>query len=98
MAKYCANCGTEVKPDQDVCLECGHRLKEQPSRNVRVEGDTLGWAVLGFFFPLVGLILYLVWKEERPRASLSAGKGALWGVIIQVVFGMFLGTASISMM
>jgi hypothetical protein len=96
MAKYCANCGSEVKQNQEVCLECGHRLKGSPNRNVRVEGDTLGWAVLGFFFPLVGLILYLVWKEERPRASLSAGKGALWSVIIQVVLGMFLGTASIS--
>ncbi len=41
MAKFCANCGTEVKPNQEVCLECGHRLKEQPSRNVPVEGDTL---------------------------------------------------------
>ena len=25
-----------------------------------------GWAVLGFLIPLVGLILWIVWKDERP--------------------------------
>ena len=25
------------------------------------EGSKFGWGVLGFFFPLVGLILFLVW-------------------------------------
>lgn len=26
-----------------------------------------GWAVLGFFFTLVGLILWLVWKDSNPE-------------------------------
>ncbi len=28
-----------------------------------------GWGLLGFCVPLVGLILYLVWKEDRPRST-----------------------------
>ena len=40
-----------------------------------------GIATLGFFFPMVGLILYLVWKDQTPRRAHSAGKGALIGVI-----------------
>ena len=49
------------------------------------DASSLGWAVLGFFIPLVGLILYLVWKNEYPLRAKSAGKGALVSVIVSVV-------------
>jgi len=44
-----------------------------------------GFATLGFFFPLIGLILFLVWKDQTPLKARSAGKGALIGVIVEVV-------------
>ena len=88
---YCPNCGTQVRDDQDVCLSCGKSLKTSSfKKNVQEEGSTTGYAVLGFFVPIVGLILYLIWKEERPRAASSAGKGALFSVIIGVVFYIIL--------
>ena len=37
---------------------------------------------LGFFIPIVGLILYLVWKDQTPLKAKSAGKGALIGAIV----------------
>ena len=40
------------------------------------------WIALGFFFPLVGLILYLVWQTELPNRARACGKGALIGVIV----------------
>lgn len=43
-----------------------------------------GYAVLCFFFPVVGLILYLVWKDQFPMRAKSCGKGALIGVIVYV--------------
>lgn len=27
MAKYCANCGKELTDEQDICLNCGVRVK-----------------------------------------------------------------------
>lgn len=45
-----------------------------------------GWGVLGFFFPVVGLILYLVWYDNHRKRAKVAGKGALIGVIAYVVF------------
>ncbi len=45
-----------------------------------------GWAVLGFFFPLIGLILFLVWKNNRKGDSKMAGMGALVSVILSIVF------------
>ena len=44
-----------------------------------------GWGVLGFFFPFVGLILYLVWYDNHRKRAKVAGKGALTGVIAAVV-------------
>lgn len=44
----------------------------------------MGWLILGLFFPLVGFILWLVWKDDKPDRSKAAGKGALIGVIVSV--------------
>ena len=46
---------------------------------------SIGWGVLGYFIPLVGLILFLTWKDTKPKSSKVAGKGALIGVIVNNV-------------
>jgi hypothetical protein len=63
---------------------------QQYSGQAVANGDasSFGFAVLGFFFPLVGLILFLVWKDQYPLRSKSAGKGALIGVISEVVLSI----------
>ena len=49
------------------------------------DSGSFGWALLGFFIPLVGLILYLVWKDEKPKSAKRAGKGALVSVILYLI-------------
>ena len=47
-------------------------MNQQPQPNNGMYGQptqpedkgSFGWAVLGFFIPLVGLILYFVWKIQ----------------------------------
>ncbi len=51
-----------------------------------VDNGGFGWGLLGFCIPLVGLILFLVWKDTKPLTSKAAGMGALISVIISVVF------------
>lgn len=55
------------------------------------EGGTAGWGVLGFFFPLVGFILWLVWKDDHPARSRSAGIGCLVAVCLSVFGGILYG-------
>ena len=66
------------------------------------DAPSTGFAILSFFFPLVGLILWLVWKDKTPLKAKSCGKGALIGVIVNVVFsiiyGVIIGVATSSMM
>ena len=43
-----------------------------------------GFNALAFFFPVVGLILYLIWKDSTPKKAKSIGKWALISVAIAV--------------
>ena len=84
---YCPNCGNEVNKEQDVCLNCGKALKNIPTAND--DGGAI-WLVVGLFVPVVGLILYLIWKDERPLSANKAGKGALISVMIGVGFAILM--------
>ena len=80
---YCKNCGQPIDDNAVVCPYCG--VAQQPAGGV-VDNGGFGWGFLGFCFPLVGLILFLVWKDTKPNTSKAAGIGALVGVIVSVVF------------
>ena len=43
---------------------------------------------LCFFIPLVGLILYLMWKDEKPVAAKECGKFALIGFGAGIAFAI----------
>lgn len=61
-------------------------MQGYPVQQAPVDSGSFGWAVLGFFIPIVGLILFLVWKDQKPLSSKKAGLGALIGVIATVAF------------
>lgn len=48
------------------------------------------WSVLGFFIPLVGLILFLVWKTTNPKSAKAAGIGALVSVVLNLLVFVLL--------
>lgn len=69
----------------------------QPVQSVQVvpqptaqDNGSFGWAVLGFFIPIAGLILYLVWRTEKPLSARRAGIGALVSVIVGAVLTVLL--------
>lgn len=84
--KYCSNCGSSVNENAVVCVSCGAAIA---NGGVASNNDTggFGYSLLGFFIPVVGLVLYLIWKDTKPKSASAAGKGALTSVI--VVFGLY---------
>ncbi|MEC9485437.1 MAG: hypothetical protein UMR38_06140 [Candidatus Izemoplasma sp.] len=85
---YCYYCGEEVTPTQDVCLHCGkerHRQSQNTLSSVKDEGGFL-WGLLGFLVPVAGLIVYLIWKDDKPLNARSAGIGALVYVGLSLTF------------
>lgn len=96
---FCKNCGKEVEENAAFCPHCGAKLDEsapnppqwQPAPTTspqQTDAPSMGFAVLGFFFPIVGLIIWLCMMNTTPLRAKSAGKGALTGVIVQVVLWM----------
>lgn len=77
---FCRNCGQPVPDASSFCPHCGTGVSPA-APIVDKNQPNAGLAVLGFFFPLIGLILYLVWMDSEPGKAKSAGKGALIGVI-----------------
>lgn len=52
------------------------------------DSGSFGWGLLGFCFSLVGLILYLLWREQKPKNARKAGIGALISFILTVIGGI----------
>lgn len=83
---YCKNCGEQIDDNAVICPKCGVAQKDLNNSTPVEDNGGFGWGFLGCCIPLVGLILFLVWKDTKPKTSKAAGIGALVGVIIGVLF------------
>ena len=97
---YCKHCGAEIGEGAAFCPKCGQPQSSAPQQQMPpnwqqpqqtppsapVDSGSIGWGVLGFCIPIVGLILFLVWKDQKPRTAKVAGMGALISVIVAVVW------------
>ncbi|MBR1747340.1 MAG: zinc ribbon domain-containing protein [Clostridia bacterium] len=87
--KYCPNCGEPVEDlfgyNQDGNGNNQNGGYQNGGNASSYDSGSAGWGVLGFFFPIIGLILFLVWKDSKPLSAKMAGKGALIGFIVSVV-------------
>lgn len=83
--KYCSHCGAQADDGAKFCSNCGSSFTQTGFAAQEADAPSIGFAVLCFFFPIVGLILYLVWKDTYPLRAKSCGKGALISVIVDAV-------------
>lgn len=92
--KYCSKCGAEIAEEAVVCVKCG---AEQNVLNNPEDKGGCGWGCLGFFVPVVGLILYIMWRESHPKNAKASGIGAIWavvaGALFYIAYAVFLGMA-----
>lgn len=78
---FCPNCGNTLVNGN--CPACNYQDK-----------NNIGFNILSFFFPLVGLILFIVWKDEHPVKAKGCGKAALISVIVNIVLTIALSLLS----
>ena len=97
---FCSTCGKEIHDNAVVCIHCGCPTGKAiaPAAPATAVNDapSFGFALLGFLFPIIGLILYLVNKDTQPLKAASAGKGAIVGVVSSVIFAIIYVIAIIA--
>lgn len=79
----CKKCKYKINDGIKICPNCGYDLK--------IGQKARAWGMLGFFFPLVGLILYLVWNKKinREKDRKFLGIGSLIGGAIDIALLLF---------
>lgn len=80
---YCKNCGTQIDDQAVFCSKCGTNQTAAPA--VKDKGG-FWWGTLGCCIPVVGLVLFLVWKDTKPKTSKAAGIGALVSLILGIIY------------
>ncbi|MBO5021349.1 MAG: zinc-ribbon domain-containing protein [Clostridia bacterium] len=85
---YCKNCGKSIDDSATYCTNCGTRFDNKNDETN--DHSNFGFAILGFFIPIVGLILFLIYEGKRPKRAKSAGKGALIGFITKIILVIIL--------
>lgn len=95
---YCHQCGKEIDDSVQYCPYCGapqsmtqnsdyqyqNNQTSTPYANQQDESH-IGWAILAFFIPIAGLVLYLVWRNEFPKKAKSCLHGLIVGIVLEVV-------------
>lgn len=89
---FCTYCGSQVADGALFCPNCGANLNKSASSDAsytggyfhtaprRDYGESVGVAILSFIIPIVGVILWAVWKDGEPGKANSALKG-LWAYL-----------------
>ena len=93
---YCQKCGAENPEIAIFCNKCGNDLKKISNTPISSsynsqpvnsnESSSIGWNILSFLLPIVGLILYFIWKNTYPKKAgnvlVAAGVGFVFNLIL----------------
>ena len=110
---FCRKCGKQLDDGFKVCPYCG---EADVSDGASDSNENIGgWKALGFFLgffgpalwflPLVSLVLYFIWKGDKPKVAKGMGQFTLIGLavgaglalIIVIIIGvLFAITASMT--
>lgn len=84
---FCNNCGKEIDNMAVVCPSCGCATSNmQNAQKPAEDKGGFGWGLLGCCVPIAGLVLYLLWKNEKPKTAKAVGVGAIVSVCLAVVY------------
>ena len=89
---YCKNCGKEIDDKAVICPSCGVPVQDiAKTTNAVVEDDSSYlWGILGCCIPIVGLVLFLVWKDTKPKSAKAAGIGAIVCAVCIILLYAFI--------
>lgn len=82
---YCSRCGREIDDKALTCPYCGTKTMNNLNTFITNDQPSFGYAFISFIIPIVGFILYLIYRDERPKRAKSALKGAAAGIVVYIL-------------
>ncbi len=82
---FCRKCGEIIDDEAVVCPKCG--VAQRNFENNVMDNGGFGYIALGCCIPVVGLVLYILWKDEKPNTAKNILIGML--IFIGLYFGNF---------
>ncbi len=97
----CNNCGVEIPNGTQYCPNCGNAVtnvtpsyqqqpyQQQPyqqTQQISMEDAGVGLKILSFFIPLIGLILWLVKRNNEPVGAKSLLYCAIAGFVVEIIY------------
>lgn len=83
---FCKNCGQEIDDNADVCIHCGVATGKKGSSVNTLDNPSHLAGIASCCFPIVGIILYFIWKDEKPQSANLVCKWMIGGIITWIVF------------
>lgn len=91
---FCKNCGKEIDDKAVVCVNCGVPVSSYPATKPapvnEEDRSNAGINFLSFLIPVVGIILYFVQRDEKPKEARGALRWALISLVAEVVISFFI--------
>lgn len=95
---YCSKCGKSIPDNSAFCPECGNVAGSTSQQPLNFNQNSNGYSqpiitdvpntlanIASCCFPVVGLVLYLVWKDTKPQSASSVCKWTIGGLVAGVV-------------
>ena len=84
---FCTHCGKEIAENAVICPDCGCPTMHYRPPHIPNPANkkSIGFAVLGFFLPFVGLLLYILWRNSLPKKEGSCATGAIINLSLQML-------------
>ncbi len=91
--KYCEECGNELFDEAILCPKCGKMYQEE--KIVVKEQNVFWWGLLSLLVPVVGVVLFFVWNDTKPktaRTCMICGiiSFILWFIILIAIFCLII--------
>jgi uncharacterized membrane protein YvbJ len=82
---FCKNCGQEIDDNADICIHCGVATGKRSSLGNTIDSPSHLAGIASCCFPIAGIILYFIWKDEKPKSASLVCKWMIGGTIAWII-------------
>ena len=85
---YCGDCGKKLNSNSKYCPYCGSRVASENVTVVNSNEDSVNvlLVIASFLVPILGVVLFVIYKDKKTKTSKAYGIAALVGFISKMFF------------